>query len=212
MLPNSPDSSDSSRSSNAADSSGASQSSGASPAVQRDATAELAAAAHRIPVRRPSVAFMLSHPVHWISLGFGSGLSPVMPGTMGTLFGWLSFYVLTMRWPEIFTPIVWGAIIVIGFVAGIWFCDKTGRALGVPDHGAIVWDEIISIWLVMLFVMPASFSAQLVAFLIFRAFDMIKPPPIRQFERRFKNGFGVMGDDLIAAFFTLLVLAVWRVV
>jgi phosphatidylglycerophosphatase A len=116
-----------------------------------------------------------------------------------------------MRWPEIFTPAVWAAIIVIGFVAGIGLCDKTGKALGVPDHGAIVWDEIIAIWLVMLFVMPASFGAQLVAFLIFRAFDMIKPPPIRQFERRFKNCFGVMGDDLIAAFFTLLVLALWRV-
>ncbi|MBM3337436.1 MAG: phosphatidylglycerophosphatase A [Betaproteobacteria bacterium] len=155
---------------------------------------------------------MLSHPVHWASLGFGSGLSPIMPGTIGTLFGWLSFYVLTMRWPEIFTPVAWGVIIVVGFVAGIWLCDKTGQALGVPDHGAIVWDEIISIWLVMLFVMPASVGTQLVAFLVFRAFDMIKPPPIRQFERRFKNGFGVMGDDLIAAFFTLLVLALWRVV
>jgi phosphatidylglycerophosphatase A len=209
MLPNSPDSSDSLNSSG---SSGASQSSDTSSASHQSTSSQSEAAGYRMPVKRPSVTFMLSHPVHWISLGFGSGLSPVMPGTMGTLFGWLSFYVLTMRWPDIFTPIVWGAIIVLGFVAGIWFCDKTGRALGVPDHGAIVWDEIISIWLVMLFVMPASFSAQLVAFLIFRAFDMIKPPPIRQFERRFKNGFGVMGDDLIAAFFTLLVLALWRVV
>jgi len=191
MLPNSPDSSD-------------------TPAPLPDAASEPATTAHRPPIRRPSVAFMLSHPVHWISLGFGSGLSPIMPGTTGTLFGWLSFYVLTLRWPEIFTPVVWTAIIVAGFVVGIWLCDKTGQALGVPDHGAIVWDEIISIWLVMLFVMPASFKTQLVAFLIFRAFDMIKPPPIRQFERRFKNGFGVMGDDLIAAFFTLLVLALWR--
>jgi phosphatidylglycerophosphatase A len=196
MLPNSPDSPDS------AD----------TPAPPLNAASESAAKSYRMPIRRPSVAFMLSHPVHWISLGFGSGLSPIMPGTMGTLFGWLSFCVLTMRWPEIFTPAVWAAIIVVGFVAGIGLCDKTGKALGVPDHGAIVWDEIIAIWLVMLFVMPASFSAQLVAFLIFRAFDMIKPPPIRQFERRFKNGFGVMGDDLIAAFFTLLVLALWRMV
>ncbi len=202
MLPNSPDSSDLPDSPDSAD----------SPASRPSAAPESAAANHRMPIRRPSVAFMLSHPVHWVSLGFGSGLSPIMPGTMGTLFGWLSFYVLTMRWPEFFTPAVWGAIIVVGFVVGIWLCDKTGQALGVPDHGAIVWDEIIAIWLVMVFVMPASFGTQLVAFLIFRAFDMIKPPPIRQFERRFKNGFGVMGDDLIAAFFTLLVLALWRVV
>ena len=202
MLPNSPDSS------NSADSPGSAD----TPAPSLNAAPELAATGYRMPVRRPSVNFMLSHPVHWVSLGFGSGLSPIMPGTMGTLFGWLSFYVLTMRWPEIFTPAVWGAVIIVGFVMGIWLCDKTGQALGVPDHGAIVWDEIISIWLVMVFVMPASFGAQLVAFLIFRAFDMIKPPPIRQFERRYKNGFGVMGDDLLAAFFTLLVLALWRVV
>ena len=201
MLPNSPDSSSSSNSSNSADSADTSTS-----------LLNAAATTYRMPMRRPNVNFMLSHPVHWVSLGFGSGLSPIMPGTMGTLFGWLSFYVLTMRWPEFFTPAVWGAIILVGFVVGIWLCDKTGQALGVPDHGAIVWDEIIAIWLVMVFVMPASFKAQLVAFLIFRAFDMVKPPPIRQFERRYKNGFGVMGDDLIAAFFTLLVLALWRVV
>ena len=192
MLPHSPDSSD-------------------TPAPPLNAGSGSMAAGYRMPVRRPSVAFMLSHPVHWVSLGFGSGLSPIMPGTMGTLFGWLSFYVLTIRWPEVFTAAIWGIIIVTGFVVGIWLCDKTGQALGVPDHGAIVWDEIISIWLVMLFVMPASFGTQLTAFLIFRAFDMIKPPPIRQFERHFKDGFGVMGDDLIAAFFTLLVLALWRV-
>lgn len=202
MLPNSPDSSDLPNSPDSAE----------TPASRLSAAPESADTNHRMPIRRPSVTFMLSHPVHCISLGFGSGLSPIMPGTMGTLFGWLSFYVLTMRWPEFFTPSVWAAIIVMGFVVGIWLCDKTGHALGVPDHGAIVWDEIIAIWLVMLFVNPASFGAQLVAFLIFRAFDMIKPPPIRQFERRFKNGFGVMGDDLIAAFFTLLVLALWRVV
>ena len=196
MLPNSPDS----------------PGSADNPAPPLNAAPESTAAGRRGLIRRPNVAFMLSHPAHWVSLGFGSGLSPIMPGTMGTLFGWLSFYVLTMRWPEIFTTAMWGAIIAVGFVVGIWLCDKTGQALGVPDHGAIVWDEIISIWLVMLFVMPASFKTQLVAFLIFRAFDMIKPPPIRQFERRYKNGFGVMGDDLIAAFFTLLVLALWRVV
>ena len=211
MQPNSPESSDSSNSADSADSP-VSADSADTAAPPLNAASGPAATNYRMPMRRPNVNFMLSHPVHWVSLGFGSGLSPIMPGTMGTLFGWLSFYVLTMRWPEFFTPAVWGVIIAAGFVAGIWLCDKTGQALGVPDHGAIVWDEIIAIWLVMVFVMPASFGAQLVAFLIFRAFDMIKPPPIRQFERRYKNGFGVMGDDLIAAFFTLLVLALWRVV
>jgi phosphatidylglycerophosphatase A len=82
--------------------------------------------------------------------------------------------------------------------------------LGVPDHGAIVWDEMIAIWLVLLLVTPCSFTAEVVAVLLFRLFDMVKPPPIRQIERRYKGGFGVMIDDILAAFFTLLVIAVWR--
>ena len=160
--------------------------------------------------RKPTADFMLSHPAHLLAFGFGSGLSPWVPGTIGTLFGWLLFHALSVRWPEVLTPAVWGLLIVAGFVIGVWACDRTGRALGVPDHGAMVWDEIVAIWLVMLFVTLASFKAQLAAFLIFRFFDMTKPPPIRQFEKRFKGGFGVMADDIIAAFFTLLVLALWR--
>jgi phosphatidylglycerophosphatase A len=80
----------------------------------------------------------------------------------------------------------------------------------VPDHGAIVWDEIIAIWLVLLLVTPCSFGAELAAVVVFRLFDMVKPPPIRQIERRYKGGFGVMIDDILAAFFTLLVIALYR--
>lgn len=163
----------------------------------------------RRPVR-PDAAFMLSHPAHLLALGFGSGLSPVVPGTMGTLFGWLCFHALSARWPDVFTPAAWGLLIVVGFVIGIWACDRTGQALGVPDHGAMVWDEIVAIWLVLLLVTPTSFAAELIAVLLFRTLDMAKPPPIRQFERRFKRGFGVMADDMLAAFFTLLALALWR--
>jgi phosphatidylglycerophosphatase A len=155
---------------------------------------------------------MLSHPAHILSLGFGSGLSRIVPGTVGTLFGWLLFHALSIRWPDIMTPTTWAWIIFVGFIVGVWTCNKTGHDLGVLDHGAMVWDEIIAIWLVMVFVTPASFKVQLWAFLTFRAFDMIKPPPIRQFEQKFKGGFGVMGDDIIAAFFTLLVFALWRFV
>jgi phosphatidylglycerophosphatase A len=166
------------------------------------------------PTYRPPVIptrqFMLAHPEHLLALGFGSGLSPVMPGTVGTLFGWLSFHWLSAHWPATFTPLVWAILIVAGFFIGVRACETTGRALGVPDHGAMVWDEIIAIWLVLLLVTPASFSAELMAVIIFRVFDMTKPPPIRQFERKFKGGFGVMADDILAAFFTLLTLALWR--
>ena len=159
---------------------------------------------------KPNSRFMLTHPAHMIALGFGSGLSKLMPGTFGTLLGWLSFNVLSLRWPTVFSPLNWCFIIGGGFLLGIWACAKTGRDLGVADHGGMVWDEIVAFWLVLLFISPGSGWTQLAAFLCFRFFDMVKPPPIDYFDRRFKGGFGVMFDDLVAAFFTLLVFSIWR--
>lgn len=161
-------------------------------------------------ISKPDARFMLSHPAHILAQGFGSGLSPVVPGTVGTLFGWLSFNVLTARWPELFTPLHWAIVIAAGFIIGIWACHKTGVDLGIADHGSMVWDEIIAFWIVLLVLTPASFSTQLWAFLWFRFFDMLKPAPIGYFDRRFKGGFGVMWDDLVAAFYTLLLFALWR--
>lgn len=158
----------------------------------------------------PSAQFMLAHPAHLIAQGFGSGLSPIMPGTSGTLFGWLSFVVLSSRWPALFTPYAWAWIIVIGFIIGVWACAVTGRHMGVADHGSMVWDEIIAMWIVLLLITPADFVTQSWAFLGFRFFDMVKPPPIGYFDRKFKGGFGVMWDDIVAAFFTLLAFALWR--
>ena len=82
--------------------------------------------------------------------------------------------------------------------------------MGVADHGSMVWDEIIAFWLVLLFIVPADWQTQLWAFIGFRFFDMAKPPPIGYFDRRFKGGFGVMWDDIVAAFFCLLSFALWR--
>ncbi|MDB5771587.1 MAG: phosphatidylglycerophosphatase [Burkholderia sp.] len=161
-------------------------------------------------ITKPNARFMLSNPAHLIAQGFGSGLSPYLPGTMGTLFGWLSFYVLTMRWPDVFTPTNWLLLIAAGFAVGVWACHETGRNLGVADHGSMVWDEIIAFWLVLVFLMPADFATQCWAFVLFRFFDMVKPSPIRYFDRRFKGGIGVMWDDIVASFYTLLVFAVWH--
>lgn len=159
---------------------------------------------------RSMMQFMCAHPAHLLAQGFGSGLSPVMPGTAGTLFAWASFVALTSAFPAVFTPLHWAWIIVAGFAIGIWACERTGRAMGVSDHGSMVWDEIIAFWLVLLFIMPAGFSAQLWAFVLFRFFDMVKPPPIRFFDQHVKGGFGVMWDDIVAAFYTLLLFALWR--
>jgi phosphatidylglycerophosphatase A len=163
-------------------------------------------------VNKPGSRFMLSHPAHILAQGFGSGLSPIVPGTAGTLFAWLSYVLLTARWPAIFTPLNWGIIIVVGFAIGVWACDKTGRDLGISDHGSMVWDEIIAFWLVLLLLMPAGFATQLWAFFWFRIFDIVKPPPIGWFDRHLKGGFGVMWDDIFAAFYTLLLFALWRAI
>ncbi|MDR0703025.1 MAG: phosphatidylglycerophosphatase A [Azoarcus sp.] len=151
---------------------------------------------------RPSPR-LLRHPVHLLSLGFGSGLSPVAPGTAGTLAAWLLYPALRAPFPETAFLI----LLLVLFVAGCFAAQRTGQALGVPDHGAIVWDEMAATWLVLFFT-PAGILWQAIAVALFRLFDIIKPPPIRQADARFKNGFGVMFDDLLAAAYTLLALAV----
>jgi phosphatidylglycerophosphatase A len=155
---------------------------------------------------RPTARFMLSHPFHLVSLGFGSGLSPVIPGTIGTLFAWVSFAALAGH----LTVAAWGALIVVGFFAGIGITGFTAKRLGIDDPSPVVWDEIVAFWLVLLFVTPEPFLGQLSAFVIFRFFDMVKPPPIRYFDRHFSGGFGIMIDDLVAAFLTLFVISLWR--
>ena len=161
-------------------------------------------------IRKPDARFMLRHPAHWIAQGLGSGLSPIMPGTSGTLFAWLTFNVLSARWADWFTAPHWGIVIAVTFAVGVWACDKTGRDLGIADHGSMVIDEIVAFWIVLLLVHPADFGGQCWAFFWFRFFDMVKPPPIGWFDRHLKGGFGVMWDDIVAAFFTLLLLALWR--
>ncbi len=156
--------------------------------------------------RRADLSFMLAHPWHLVSLGFGAGLSRLAPGTAGTLFAWASYEVLN----RYISVLDWGILIIGGFLAGIGITAFTAKRLRVEDPSCIVWDEIVAFWLVLLMITPIDFVGKLWAFAIFRFFDMVKPPPIRYFERRFKGGFGIMVDDLVAAFFTLLVIALWR--
>lgn len=156
---------------------------------------------------RPTWRFVLRHPAHLLAFGFGVGLVPVLPGTFGTL---LAFPVYWLLAPHV-APLTLLAVIAVMFVAGIWSCARTGRALGHPDHGAIVWDEITA-FLLVLFFTPAAPLWQVTAFLLFRLFDMLKPPPIRYYDRTLKSGFGAMFDDLLAAFYTLIVLAIAKTV
>lgn len=150
---------------------------------------------------RPSPR-LLFHPVHLISFGFGSGLSPFAPGTMGTLAAWLLFPLLCALK---LSDMAFLTLLLAFFVAGVFITHHTGKTLGVPDHGAIVWDEMVAMWLVLFFT-PPSLIWQAIAVALFRLFDILKPPPIRQADNRFKNGFGVMLDDLLAAAYALLAL------
>lgn len=148
---------------------------------------------------------MLRHPAHVIALGAGAGLVPGAPGTAGTLLAFPLYWALA-KYCAAPTLLV---LLAFGFALGMWACGRTGRALGAHDHGALVWDEIVAFMLVLVFT-PAGYLWQAVAFVLFRVFDILKPPPIHYFDRKLKNGFGVMFDDLLAAFYALLVLAVAR--
>lgn len=160
---------------------------------------------------RPTARFMLSHPAHCIALGFGSGLSPVAPGTAGTLLAWL-VYVAMHTWLQ---PATIGWVIAASLAVGWWACSVTAAHMRVLDPGSIVWDEVVAFWIVLWLLMPAGFWAQFIAFLLFRLFDAAKPGPVAWADGLFKGfgwraGFGIILDDLVAAFCTLLVIAAWR--
>ncbi len=153
----------------------------------------------------PSWRFVLRHPAHFVAFGFGAGLVPGAPGTAGTLLAFPLFWLAQPR----LAAVEFLLLLAILFAAGVWACDKTGRALGVPDHGGMVWDDIVA-FLLVLFFTPDSVYWQAFAFLLFRLFDILKPPPIRYFDQTLKGGFGVMFDDVIAAFYTLLALSAYK--
>lgn len=156
--------------------------------------------------RAPDARFLVSHPAHFIALGFGAGLAPFAPGTFGTLLGWGIYWALA----PFLAPLVIALIAVPLFFVGIWACERTGRDLGVSDHGAMVWDEVVA-FLPLAALCFASFWMQAVAFGLFRLFDIWKPFPIRQFERQLKGGLGVMFDDLIASCYAYAVIIVLTV-
>jgi phosphatidylglycerophosphatase A len=172
------------------------------------------------PTFTPDFKWVFSKPSRALAFGMGSGLAPFAPGTVGTLWAWAAFligeyFLSTEEW-------LW--IIGLGILLGCWICGKVSEELGKKDFGGIVWDEVVAFWLVMIFIMPASLWVQILAFALFRFFDAVKPGPIGMIDRYFKNleggedsssssfglmlwrGFGIIADDLAAAFFTLLTI------
>ena len=175
---------------------------------------------HQTAEVKPNFKWVFQNASRTIAFGFGSGLSPVAPGTAGTLWAWAAFLVGEYFFStEDFLWIIGGGILL-----GCWICGQVSEELGKKDFGGIVWDEIVAFWLILIFIMPTSIWMQAIAFALFRFFDAMKPGPIGIIDRHFKNtasdsaqrstylqiiwrGFGIVIDDLVAAFCTLLVMA-----
>lgn len=160
---------------------------------------------------RPNAKFVWSHAAHIFALGFGAGLSRAAPGTVGTAWAWLTFLLLQAH----MTDGLWALLIAVSLLLGWWACTVTAKNMAIADPGSIVWDEVVAFWLVLWLVTPTGFWGQLIAFALFRYFDAAKPGPVAWADKTFKGfgargGFGIMFDDLVAAFCTVFVIALWR--
>lgn len=155
---------------------------------------------------KPTLTWLLEKPICFLGFGFGSGLAPVAPGTFGTL---PALPIAALLLALGLGP--WGLTVlsVVLFFVGIGICDYTEKALGIQDYGGIVWDEIVAMILVLAWT-PTGFWWWVLAFALFRFFDAVKPWPIRFFDAKVHGGFGIMLDDVIAAGFALVVLAIIR--
>ena len=135
---------------------------------------------------------ILANPIHLLAFGFGAGLSPKAPGTMGTVVAVLIYLVLPSM-----PPIIYAGLILLSFVFGIWICGKTTEDLGVHDHGGIVWDEFVGYWITM-FMAPSGLFWVLLGFVLFRLLDIFKPWPIKWADKELAGGLGIMLDDVLA--------------
>lgn len=149
---------------------------------------------------RPNSIFSLSNPIQFLAVGFGSGLAPKAPGTFGTLAAIPLYLLLTML-----SPIGYALAVLVMTFAGIYICGKAAEDVGVHDHPAIVWDEFVGFFITM-FMIPVTWQAILVGFILFRIFDILKPWPISVLDKKVDGGFGIMIDDVLAGFFALIIM------
>lgn len=145
----------------------------------------------------------LKNPVHFLAIGFGSGLLKPAPGTWGTLAGLMLSILL---WNITQSNLFFIFLTVISFIFGCYLCQKTSNDLGVHDDGRIVWDEIVAIFLMFTFLPEYNWFTYILTFISFRIFDILKPYPIRYFDEKLESGLGIMVDDILAAIFALISL------
>ena len=141
---------------------------------------------------KPSFGLLLRDPVHLLAFGFGSGLAPRAPGTFGTLLALLLYIPLAQL-----SLVAYSALVLLAAIVGVWICGVSSRRLGVHDHGGIVWDEFVGLW-IALWAVPDDWQWMVLGFVFFRIFDVIKPWPIRLLDRHVHGGFGIMVDDIVA--------------
>jgi phosphatidylglycerophosphatase A len=155
---------------------------------------------------RPTSVSTLRDPVHFIAFGFGAGLAPRAPGTFGSLVG------LVAAWWLLELPLPWRIASVLAVIAfGVWVCGESARRLNRHDDQRIVFDEIAGVLLTSLAVLERSLFALALVFVFFRLFDIWKPWPIRDVDHSLRGGLGIMLDDLIAAVFAAVCVAMIRV-
>lgn len=152
--------------------------------------------------KNPLDLVSLRNPIHFLALGFGSGLIAKAPGTWGSLVGLILGFLLL----QVINPIYFAFLTFAFFFIGIHLCQKTADDMQIHDHGAIVWDEIVGIFIVLIVLPTHSFLWYIVAFITFRFFDIMKPYPIRYFDDKLENGFGIMFDDVLAAIYAILTI------
>ncbi|QFY88366.1 phosphatidylglycerophosphatase A [Magnetovirga frankeli] len=142
----------------------------------------------------------LRNPLHLLAFGFGSGLAPKAPGTFGTLAA-IPFLLLLSLLPLGLYLLA----LALGLALGVWVCGRTSSDLGVHDHGGIVWDEFVGLWISFIAV-PIGWQSLLLGFILFRLFDILKPWPIGWLDRRVAGGLGIMLDDVLAGVYAWCVL------
>jgi phosphatidylglycerophosphatase A len=143
---------------------------------------------------------LLKNPIHLLSVGFGSGLAKKAPGTFGTIAALPFWYAL-----QFLSPVYYIVVLLAAFALGVYLCGATAKALGVHDHGGIVWDEFVGLW-IALFMVPMNIYWIALGFALFRLFDIWKPWPIRVLDAQVHGGFGIMIDDVLAGVYAYLVL------
>jgi len=150
----------------------------------------------------PSAKTIFSDPIHFLAFGFGSGLSPIAPGTVGTL-AVIPLYLLMQP----LSLLYYGILVVLISIVGIWICGESSKRLGVHDHKGIVWDEFAG-FLITMFAVPFAWQWIIIGFLLFRLFDIWKPWPIRPIDQHLGGGLGIMLDDVLAGIFAAIILQI----